>query len=187
MAMVNEIRQVTTDHMKKTIEHLSTELSHIRTGRASAALLDTIKVDYYGTPSPLKHIAAISVPDSKTILVQPYQPNMLQPIDKALRQSELGHNPNNDGHSLRIPIPQLTEERRKEIIKVVRKLGEDTRVAIRNIRRDSIDKLRTAQKNSSITEDELHKSEKEMQDLTDKYISEIDSIVAVKEKEIMTV
>lgn len=185
--MVKEIYQVTTDHMKKTVEHLSTELSHIRTGRASAALLDTIKVDYYGTPSPLKHVAAISVPDSKTILVQPYQANMLQPIEKSIRQSDLGLNPNNDGHSIRIPIPQLTEERRKEILKVARKLGEDTRIAIRNIRRDSIDKLRAAEKSGSITEDDLRKSEKEMQDLTDKYISEIDVIIVAKEKEIMTV
>jgi ribosome recycling factor len=185
--MDKEIKRISIEHMKKAIEHLTNEFAHIRTGRASSALLDTIKVDYFGTPTPLKHIANISVPDPKTIFIQPFQPNMVSAIEKAILQSDLGLTPNNDGRVVRLPIPQLTEERRKDILKIVKKQGEDTRVAIRNIRRDAIEKLRAAEKSGGITEDDLHRGEKEAQELTDKHITEVDTIVSSKEKEIMTV
>ena len=185
--MDKEIKKHTVDHMKKTIEHLNHELSTIRTGRASTALLDTIKVDYFGTMTPLKHVASISIPDPKTIAIQPFQPNMLVNIEKALQASDLGLTPNSDGHVIRLSIPKLTEERRMEILKIVKNQGEETKIAIRNIRRDAIEKLRAAQKASDITEDDLHRGEKEAQEITDEYIAEVDEIIEKKEEEIMTV
>lgn len=185
--MDKEIKRLATDHMNKTIEHLNGELSRIRTGRASAALLDVVKVDYFGSMSPLKHVANVSVPDAKTILIQPFQQNMLSAIEKAIHMSDLGLTPNNDGHSIRLPIPQLTEERRKEILKTVKKLGEDTKVAIRNIRREAIDKLRALEKNHDITEDDLHRGEKEVQDFTDKFIVKVDEVIKAKEEDVMKV
>jgi ribosome recycling factor len=185
--MDKELKKVTGDHMKKALEHLSHELTTIRTGRASAALLDGIRVDYYGVPTPIKQVATVSVPDAKTILVQPFQPNMLSAVDKAIRASDLGLTPNNDGHSIRLPIPSLTEERRKDLLKVVKKLGEDTRIAIRNIRRDAIEKIKASEKAGKITEDDMHRGEKEAQEITDDYIKEVDKVIAAKEKEIMTV
>ncbi|MCE5248927.1 ribosome recycling factor [bacterium] len=185
--MDKDLRAVTVEHMKKAVEHLSHELSTIRTGRASASLLDTIKVNYYGTPTPLNHVANISVPDSKTIMIQPFQQNLIGDVEKAIQASDLGLTPNSDGHVIRLPIPQLTEERRKDILKLVKKLGEDTKVAIRNIRRDAIEKMRVMKKDSKITEDDLHRGEKEAQEITDKHITEVDQVIAVKEKEVMTV
>jgi len=185
--MDKEIRAVTVDHMKKAVEHLSHELSMIRTGRASVSLLDTIKVNYYGAMTPLNHVANISVPDPKILMIQPFQQNMIGDIEKAILASDLGLTPNSDGHVIRLPIPQLTEERRRDILKLVKKLGEDTKIAIRNIRRDAIEKMRVMKKDSKITEDDLHRGEKEAQELTDKHITEVDQVVAAKEKEVMTV
>lgn len=185
--MDKEIKKQTVDHMKKAVEHLNNELARIRTGRASTALLDTVKVDYFGTLTPVKHIANVSIPDAKTIMIQPFQPNILQNIEKAIYTSDLGLTPNSDGHVIRLPIPQLTEERRKEILKLVKKLGEDAKIAIRNVRRDSIEKLREAEKNEGLPEDDRHRGEKEAQEFTDKYIAEIDKIVEAKEEEVMTV
>ena len=185
--MDKEIRRNTVEHMQKTIDHLNHELSHVRSGRASTALLDTIKVDYFGSISPLKHVASISIPDARSIVIQPFQPNMLQNVEKAIHQSDLGLTPNNDGHLIRLTIPQLTEERRKDILKLVKKFGEDAKIAIRSIRRDAIEKLRAAEKDSSISEDDLHRGEKEAQELTDKHIEEIDKIIAAKEEDVMTV
>jgi len=185
--MDKEIKRNAVEHMKKTIEHLNHELSRIRTGRASPALLDTVKVDYFGTMSPLKHVANISIPDPKTILIQPFQPNMLQNIEKAILASDLGLTPNNDGHVIRLPIPQLTEERRKDVLKIVRKHGEEAKIAVRNIRRDAIEKLRASEKAHEISEDDRHRGEKEMQELTDEYVAKIDEIVKAKEEEVMTV
>ena len=133
MEMDKEIKQNMVSHMKKTIEHLHHEFATIRTGRASAALLDTVKVDYFGTKTPLKHVASVSVPDSKTIAIQPFQANLLGEIEKALQTSDLGLTPNNDGHMIRLTIPQLTEERRKDILKTVKKIGEESKIAIRNL------------------------------------------------------
>jgi ribosome recycling factor len=135
----------------------------------------------------LKHIASISIPDSKTIAVQPFQLNMLSVIEKAIFASDLGLTPSNDGHTIHLIIPKLTEERRKDIMKIVKKIGEDTRIAIRNIRRDAIDKLKALEKAGTITEDDLHRGEKEAQEITDKHIAEIDTVIAAKEKEVMTV
>ena len=185
--MDKEIRKDTEEHMRKAVEHLLYEFSHIRTGRASTALLDTVKVDYYGTPSPLKHVATVSVPDSRTIIIQPFQDNLLQAIEKGLHQSDLGLTPNSDGHVIRLTIPQLTEERRKDIIKVVKRLAEEGRVTIRNIRRDAIEKLRHAEKEHHISEDDLHRAEKETQELTDKHVKEVDDVLKAKEAEVMTV
>ena len=185
--MDKDLKHVTLDHMKKAVEHLAHELSTIRTGRASAALLDGLKVEYYGVPSPIKQVATVSVPDAKTILIQPFQPNMLGPIEKAVRASDLGLNPNSDGRAIRLPIPALTEERRKDLMKVVKKLGEDARIAVRNIRRDVIEKIKASEKTGAITEDDLHRGEKEAQDITDEHIKEVDTIILAKEKEIMTV
>ena len=185
--MDKELKAITVEHMKKAIEHLSHEFSTIRTGRASTALLDGIKVDYYGSASPLKQVATVTVPDAKTIVVQPFQQNMLAAVEKAIRISDLGLNPSNDGKTIRLPIPALTEDRRKDLLKVVKKLGEDTRIAIRNIRRDAIDKMKVAEKAGKITEDDLRRGEKEAQDLTDEFIKEVDKVIVVKEKDIMTV
>lgn len=185
--MDKELKKVTGDHMKKAFEHICHELTTIRTGRASAALLDGIRVDYYGVPTSIKQVATVSVPDAKTIHVQPFQQNMLTAVDKAIRASDLGLTPNNDGHSIRLPIPSLTEERRKDLLKVVKKLGEDTRIAIRNIRRDAIEKIKASEKAGKITEDDMHRGEKEAQEITDDYIKEVDKVILAKEKEIMTV
>ncbi|MBT4485443.1 MAG: ribosome recycling factor [Candidatus Latescibacteria bacterium] len=185
--MDKEIKKQTVEHMEKAIEHLNHELSQIRTGRASTTLLDMIKVDYFGAQTPLKHVANISVPDAKTIMIQPFQPNILQNIEKAIHASDLGLTPNSDGHVIRLMIPQPTEERRLEIIKIVKKNGEDTKVSIRNIRREAIEKLRAAEKAHELPEDDRHRGEKETQELTDKYTSKIDEIVVAKEEEVMTV
>ncbi len=185
--MDNELKKTTIDHMNRSIEHLAHEFASIRTGRASAAILDSIKVDYYGVPSPLKQVATVSVPDAKTIMVQPFQQNMLAPVEKAILASDLGLNPNNDGKTIRLPIPPLTEDRRKDILKVVKKLGEDTKITIRNIRRDAIEKMKASEKAGKISEDDLRRGEKEAQDITDEHIKKIDAILAGKEKEIMTV
>lgn len=185
--MDKQIKKDGTVHMEKAIEHLNHELSTIRTGRASAALLDTVKVDYFGTPSPIKHVASVSVPDAKTIMIQPFQANTIGDIEKAIQASDLGLTPNSDGHVIRLTIPQLTEERRKDILKIVKKLGEDAKVAVRNIRRDMIEKLRHAQKDGDITEDDLHRSEKEVQDITDEFTAQVDEIIANKETDVMTV
>ena len=185
--MDKEIKSTGTEHMKGAIEHLNHELSSIRTGRASANLLDMVKVDYFGTPSPVKHVASVSVPDARTIMIQPFQANMIQAIEKAILASDLGLTPNNDGHVIRLIIPQLTEERRRDLLKLVKKIGEDAKIAIRNIRRDMIEKLRQAQKDGGITEDDLHRNEKEVQDITDDFIKQVDVIVADKETDVMTV
>ena len=185
--MEKELRAVTVDHMKKAIEHLKRDLSTIRTGRASVSLLDTVRVNYYGAMTPLNHVANISVPDSKTILIQPFQQNIIGDIEKSIMASDLGLTPNSDGHTIRLPIPALTEERRRDILKLVKKHGEDTRIAIRNVRRDAIEKLRHNEKEGKITEDDLHRGEKEAQELTDEHIKLVDEVIAGKEKEVLTV
>ncbi len=185
--MDKAVKKEAIEHMQKTIEHLNHELSRIRTGRASTTLLDTIKVDYFGTPSPLKHVANISIPDAKTIMIQPFQPNMLGEIEKTIQASDLGLTPNNDGHSIRLPIPALTEDRRKDILKLVKQHGEDSKVAIRNIRREVIEKLRHMEKDHDISEDDLHRGEKEAQEITDDYTKKVDEVINAKEEEVMTV
>jgi len=175
------------DRMKKTIASLKDDLASIRTGRASAALFDKIRVDYYGEKSPLNQVANISIPEARLIVIQPWDRAMIGEIEKAIRTSELSLYPSNDGKVIRISIPPLTEERRKDLAKQAKNLAEQSRVAIRNIRRDGNEELKKAQKNGELTEDDESKAETELQNLTDKYIKEINHILEEKEKEIMEV
>lgn len=177
----------TEEKMKKTVSVLSAEYSQLRAGRANAAVLDKIRVDYYGTPTPINQMAAVSVAEARILTIQPWDKSTLHPIEKAIQASDIGINPQNDGVTIRLIFPQLTEERRKELSKDVRKMGEDSRVAIRSIRRDAIDKAKKMEKASEITEDDLKIAEKKIQDFTDKYIKEIDKIADEKEKEIMSI
>ena len=173
--------------MNKTIEVLGKELAGIRAGRANPAVLNKITVEYYGTPTPLNQVAAVSSPDPRTLAVQPWDASILRAVDKAIQTSDLGINPQNDGKVIRLTFPPLTEERRKELIKQVSKIGEDSKVAVRNVRREAIDKCKAAHKKSEMTEDELHDAEDQMQKLTDKFVKEIDGIIAKKSKELAEV
>ncbi len=173
--------------MKKSIDSYKYELGSVRAGRANASVLDRINVDYYGVPTPVTQIGTVSVPDARTIVIQPWDSTTLKGIEKAILASDLGITPANDGKVIRLVFPQLTEDRRKELKKQVSKLGEDAKVSIRNIRRDAMDKAKDMKKNGEMTEDEQKTSEKSIQDLTDKYIKEIDVITAGKEKEIMEI
>ncbi len=173
--------------MKKSVAALSSEFNSIRTGRASSALFDKIKVDYYGQPTPLSQVATVSVPEARLVVIQPWDKGLLNEIERAIQKSELSVNPNNDGKVLRINIPPLTEERRKELVKVAKNVAEQSRVAIRNIRRDANDELKKMEKSSDITEDEAKRGEDEIQKLTDTYVKEINALLAEKEKEIMEI
>ncbi len=175
------------DKMKKTLSVLNQEFGAIRAGRANPAVLDKVVVDYYGTPTPINQMAAVSVAEARILIIQPWDASTLKNIDKAIQTSDIGINPQNDGRTIRLVFPQLTEERRKEIAKQLRKMGEDSKIALRAIRRDAIDKFKEMKKKSEITEDDLKMAEKDMQDLTDKYCKEADAMVAKKEKEIMEV
>ncbi len=175
------------ERMEKSLQSLDREFKRLRTGRASAALLDGIRVDYYGTPTPLEQLASISIPDSRTISIQPWDRGAFKDVEKAILKSELGLNPVNDGKTLRIIIPSLTEERRKELVKIAKKFTEEAKVGIRNIRRDANDTLKKQEKAKEITEDDLHKTQDDVQKLTDEYIVKADAVFAVKEKEIMEI
>ena len=170
--------------MKKTCEALNVQLATIRAGRANAAVLDQIQVDYYGSPTPIQQIASVSTPDPRSLLIQPWDGSVLKGIEKAILASDLGINPQNDGRMIRLVFPPLTEERRRDLAKQTKKYGEDSKVAIRNIRRDAIDKFKKQQKASEITEDDYKIAEKDIQKLTDDYIKEIDKITDKKEKEL---
>lgn len=173
------------DKMAKAITAFERDLSHVRTGRASAALLDDIRVNYYGSVLPLNQVASISVPESRLLTIQPWDINILGDIEKAILKSELGLTPNNDGKMIRVNVPPLTEERRKDLAKLVKKMAEDCKIAIRNVRRDAIDRLKGKKKNKEISEDELFKLQDEAQKITDGHIKEVDATVAKKEKEIL--
>jgi len=173
--------------MSKTIEVLKQNFSEVRAGRANPAILNRISVEYYGTPTPINQVAGISVPEARLIMIQPWDASILKDIEKAILASDIGINPNNDGKVIRLAFPELTEERRKELVKDIKKTAEEAKVAVRAIRRDGIDKAKTMQKNSEITEDELRGAEDTIQKLTDKKIEEIDKVLADKEKEILTV
>lgn len=175
------------EKMTKTISALKNEYASIRAGRASAAVLDKIRVDYYGTPTPVNQLAAVSVAEARILTIQPWDKSVLGSIEKAIQASDIGINPQNDGTVIRLTFPPLTEDRRKEIVKTIRATSEDSKVAIRSIRRDCMDKLKKMEKASEITEDDLKDGEKQIQDKTDKYIKEIDSIAADKEKEVMEI
>lgn len=175
------------EKMGKTIAVLVKELSSLRAGRANAQVLDRILVDYYGTPTPVKQVGNISSPEPRLLMITPYDPSMLNPVEKAIQKSDLGINPSNDGKCIRLVFPELTEERRKDLVKVVRKKGEDSKVAIRSIRRDAIEQIKKLKKDGEVTEDDQKKLEEQAQKLTDSTIKDIDKIVADKEKEIMEV
>ena len=184
--MTPEIK-VYDERMLKTIEVVKANYASVRAGRANAAVLDRIQVEYYGTPTPLNQVAAISSPDPRTLVIQPWDNSLLKAIEKAIQTSDLGINPQNDGRVLRLAFPQLTEERRKELTKQVKKYGEEGKVAVRNIRRDAMDEIKKKTKKSEITEDDQKNLEKELQDLTDKRCKEIDELTAKKDKELMAV
>ncbi len=175
------------EKMKKTISVFEENLSEVRAGRANPNILNKITVDYYGVPTPINQMAGISVPEPRMILIQPWDMSMLKEIEKAINLAEIGINPNNDGKVIRLVFPELTEERRKELVKDIRKTAEEAKVAIRAIRREGLDIAKAAQKNSEITEDELDSAETKIQKMTDSKIAEIDNILDKKEKEIMTV
>jgi len=185
--MRNQLIDEARDRMGKTIEALNSELSGVRTGRANTNLLDGIQVDYYGNPSPLNQVANVAVQDARTLSVTPWEKTMVEPIEKAIRSSDLGLNPVTAGMMIRIPLPPLTEERRKDLVKLVGQISENAKVAVRNIRRDANQQVKTMLNDKEITEDDLHRQEKLVQDLTDEFVSQIDGIVAEKEKELMEI
>lgn len=185
--MLKDIVKDTSGRMDKTVEALRHELANVRTGKATTALLDGVKVEYYGTMTPLSQMANVSVLDAHTLSVQPWDRSALAAIDKAIRSADLGLNPANDGQLVRVPIPPLNEERRREFVKLCKKFGEDSKIALRNIRRDAIEHLKKAEKEEHASEDERKKAEKEVQDLTDKHITSIDTMIKAKEVEIMEV
>ena len=173
--------------MEKCIKSLEHEFSTIRAGRANPAVLDKVLVDYYGTPTPIQQMAAISVSEARILVVQPWDKSQLKPIEKAIQASDIGITPTNDGNVLRLAFPQPTEDRRKELVKQVKKFGEEAKVTIRNVRRDTMEKFKTMKKNNEITEDDMKDYEKDIQKLTDKYIEKVDKIGEEKNKEIMSI
>ena len=175
------------EKMNKTISVLQENFSEVRAGRANPAILNKIKVDYYGTPTPINQVAGISVPEARLIVIQPWDMSLLKEIEKEILKAEIGINPNNDGKVIRLAFPELNEERRKELVKEVKKMAEDSKVSIRSIRREAMDEAKKLQKDNQMTEDELKGAEDKIQKLTDNKISEIDKILAEKEKEIMSV
>ncbi len=185
--MIELTKTEAKERMVKSIKALENDFNTLRTGRATPALLDGVKVDYYGTPTPLNQTANISVPEARLLVIQPWDKSTLGIIEKAIQSADLGFNPSNDGKVIRINIPPLTEDRRKELVKVAKNNAEQSRVAIRNIRRDANEELKKAQKNSEITEDDLKRGETEIQKLTDDHIAKIDEILKTKESEIMEV
>ena len=175
------------DKMKKTIDVLNHEFSQLKAGRANPAILERVSVEYYGTPTPISQVGSISIPEARTLIIQPWDMTVLGAIEKAILKADIGINPTNDGKVIRLNFPTLTEERRKELVKDVHKYSENAKVAVRNIRRDIIEKYKDMKKKSEITEDDLKEAEKDIQDLTDKHTKEIDKITSEKEKEILTV
>jgi ribosome recycling factor len=185
--MQKEAKKRIIDRMDKTIDIFKKDLASIRTGRASIAIFDGIMVDYFGTSTPLSHVATLSVPESRLITIQPWDPKTIADIEKAIQKSDLGLNPNNDGKIIRIAIPQLTEERRKEIVKHVHKRGEESKISLRNIRRDGNEEMKKIEKEKHMSEDETKRAIEEIQKLTDAYIKKVDEIISHKEHELMEV
>ena len=185
--MLKDEYKVYEEKMRKSIDSVAADFAAVRAGRANAAVLDRISVDYYGTPTPIQQIAAISSPDPRALVIQPWDGSALKSIEKAIQNSDLGINPQNDGRSIRLNFPQLTEERRKELVKQIRKYNEGGKVAIRNIRRDAMETFKKKQKASELTEDDLKIAEKDLQKLTDDMCKELDALLEKKEKELMEV
>ncbi len=182
---VKDVLDKTKDLMAKSVEHCQSQIAKVRTGRATASLIDGVTFEYYGAQTPVAQAASISVPDARTIIVQPFDRTTLTDIEKSIRQADLGFNPQNDGTIIRIPVPPLTEERRKEYVKLCKKFAEDGKVAVRNVRRDQIDTLKKLEKSKECSEDDRKRGEDEIQKLTDNYIKDIDTFLVKKEKELM--
>jgi ribosome recycling factor len=187
VAAIEEFLADAKRRMDRSIEATHNEFNSVRTGRASPALLDRVQIDYYGTPTPLKNLASISAPEARLLTVQPFDPGSMKSIERAIQESDLGLTPSNDGKIIRLPIPQLTEERRKELVKVVRRVAEDGKVAIRNVRRDVIHDLRELVTNGDVGDDEERRAEQQVQKITDEHTKSIDDLLKVKESEIMEV
>jgi ribosome recycling factor len=187
MVNIESIYQETKQRMNKSIDSLKKDFSRIRTGRASPALLDGLTVEYYGSPLPVSQVATVSIPEARLIVIQPWEKSMLTAIEKAIQTSDLGLNPQNDGNLIRVPIPPLNEDRRKDLVKNCKKISEDGKIGIRNVRRDSNEKLKLAEKDKNITQDDSKKALDRIQKLTDEYIKTVDDLLAVKEKDIMEV
>ncbi len=185
--MIDDLFKDATHRMDQAVDHTQQEFNSVRTGRASAALLDRIQIDYYGTPTPLRNLATLNVPESRLLTVQPFDPTSIKAIEKAIQESDLGLTPSNDGKLIRLSIPQLTEERRKELVKIVHRLAEDGRVAIRNVRRDTIHHLKQLVDDGEVGADEEHRGEERVQKLTDEHVHRIDELLKRKEAEIMEV
>ncbi len=183
--MLDEILKKTKENMQKSLDFTKQQITKVRTGRASTSMLDTVKVDYYGAPTPLSQVANLSAPDPRSIVVQPYDRSILPEIEKAIQTADLGFNPMNDGTIIRIPVPPLTEDRRKEFVKVCKKYAEEGKIAIRSVRRDMIEAVRKAEKDKQLTEDDKKYGEDEIQKITDEFIKNIDEISATKEKELL--
>jgi ribosome recycling factor len=184
--MKDKVLEETQRKMEKVLDAMARDLSRVRTGRASVALLEGIKVDCYGTSMPLSQVASLAAPESRLLTVQPWDPTLLGDIEKAILKSDLGLNPMNDGKVVRLPIPALTTERRKELVKIVKKMGEEAKVALRNIRRDANDQFKDLKKDKQMPEDDVHRGQEEIQKVTDEFIKKVDTQGAEKEKEIMT-
>ena len=183
--MINELFSSTKERMNKVIDHYSSEISVIRTGRATTSMLDSIKIDYYGSPTPLNNISNISSPSPDLIIIQPFDPSSLEMIEKSIAVSDLGMNPNNDGNLIRLNVPPLTEERRNELVKLVHKYIEDAKIAIRNIRRDANESFKKIEKDGELSEDNLKRALENIQELTNEYISKLEKIQEAKEKDIL--
>jgi len=185
--MQKEVKARLADRMEKTVEALKKDLGGIRTGRASLSIFEGLHIDYFGTPTPINHVATLSVPESRLITIQPWDPKQISEIERAIQKSDLGLNPSNDGKIIRLAIPPLTEERRKEIVKHVHKRGEEAKVAVRNIRRDSNEEMKKLEKEKHVSEDDTKRAIEEIQKITDSYIKKVDEVVSHKEKEVMEV
>jgi ribosome recycling factor len=185
--MIADVKSKASAGMMKALESFRRDLSKVRTGRASLALLDDIRVDYYGTPTPLNQVAAMAVPEPRLITIQPWEKNLSGEIEKAILKADLGLNPSSDGQLIRLVFPPLTEERRKEMVKQVKRLGEEAKIAVRNVRREGNDALKKLEKDKEITEDDLKRGEKEVQDVTDDYVARVDKVIAEKEKDLMEI
>ncbi len=185
--MLDEVKKIAVSAMDKAIEALKRDLGRVRTGRASLSLLDEVRVDYYGTPTPLSQIGTLAIPEPRLITITPWEKNLIPDIERAIFKAGLGLNPSSDGQLIRIAIPALTEERRKEMVKVIKRMGEDSKVAVRGGRREANDTLKSLLKDKDITEDEQKRTEKDVQDLTDRYVKKVDEVLEVKEQEVMEI
>ena len=185
--MYEDVIAESKEAMTRAVEALKREMSKVRTGRASLAVLDDIRVDYYGTPTPLNQVGTLAVPEPRLITIQPWEKNLIGEIEKAILKADLGLNPSSDGQLVRLVFPPLTEERRKEMVKQVKRMGEDAKVAVRTVRREANDTLKKLEKDKEITEDELKRGEKDVQDVTDDYVARVDQVIAEKEKDLMEI